>query len=84
MIAELAEPRISANVPRLFPHMCVVGSGNDTNILSVGAIKFYVMASLIFRSSCKLVSNLEPVTWFFFLFFFGGGGGGGGGGGLQI
>ena len=44
------------------------------NILSVGAIKFYVMASLIFRGSCKVVSNLEPVTWVFFLE--GGGGGG--------
>ena len=33
-IAELAEPRISANIHRPFPHV-LVGSGNETNILSV-------------------------------------------------
>ena len=34
MIAELAEPRIGANVPRPFPRACVVGSGNETTIVS--------------------------------------------------
>ena len=33
MIAELAAPRIGANVPRPFPRACVVGSGNETSQL---------------------------------------------------
>ena len=74
MIAELAEPRIGANILRPFPRVCVVGSGNETNILSVDAIKFSVIASLIFRGSCKFVSNLEPVTCFFWFFWRQGGG----------
>ena len=46
MIAELAEPRIGANVPRHFPRACVVGSGNETTRLDpfLGLARGYARA----------------------------------------
>ena len=58
MIAELAEPRIGANVPRPFPRACVVGSGNETMCHIDDPRDLVTMETTHERASCTRPSPL--------------------------
>ena len=58
MIAELAEPKIGANVPRLFPHVCD-GSGVETSIVYVYRIEIQCITYIKQEAIKCLTDNLH-------------------------